>query len=93
MEEHKKSITEYYDVRSAVQYAEKIGMEKGVEIGMEKSRQEIAQRCALKGMPIETIAKLTGLTAEQAENIIKNTHETLTRTASFAGLPCTVAKQ
>ena len=33
MEEHKKSITEYYDVRSAIQYAEQIGMEKGVGSG------------------------------------------------------------
>ena len=33
MEEYKKSINEYYDVRSAIQYAEQIGMEKGVGSG------------------------------------------------------------
>jgi predicted transposase/invertase (TIGR01784 family) len=76
MEEHKKSINEYYDVRSAIQYAEQIGMEKGrmegVGIGMEKSRQEIAQKCALKGMPVEEIAEMTSLTVGQVIRFLQN---------------------
>ncbi|MDR3189046.1 MAG: Rpn family recombination-promoting nuclease/putative transposase, partial [Prevotellaceae bacterium] len=69
MEEYRKSITDYSDVRSAISYAER----RGIERGMERSRQEIAQNCALYGMPMEDIAKLTNLTVEQLKSIIKNT--------------------
>ncbi|MDR0565570.1 MAG: hypothetical protein LBG47_00805 [Prevotellaceae bacterium] len=76
MEEHKKNITEYYDVRSAIQYSEQIGMEKGrmegVGIGMEKKCQEIAQNCAMMGMPVEDIAKVTSLTVGQVMKLLQN---------------------
>jgi predicted transposase/invertase (TIGR01784 family) len=104
MEEYKKSITDYYDVRSAIRYAEKRasekswmeGMEKGIEKGIEKgrvegmekgrvegrvegmekgreeSRQEIAQTCALLGMPVEEIAKITSLSVGQVMKLLQN---------------------
>jgi predicted transposase YdaD len=93
MEEYKRSITDYPDVRSAIRYAEKRAREEGREEGRVEGREEarkearekgrvegreeanrmIAQECALRGIAIEEIAKLTHLSVEQVENIIKNT--------------------
>ena len=46
---------------------EAIGLEKGEAIGMEKA----AINCRLAGLPIETIAAITGLTPEQITEILK----------------------
>ena len=41
------------------------GREEGIEIGLEKKAYEIAQRMIAKGLDVDTIADLTGLTMDQ----------------------------
>ncbi|MCL1938444.1 MAG: Rpn family recombination-promoting nuclease/putative transposase [Candidatus Azobacteroides sp.] len=61
METYRKSILEYHDVRSAVDYAR----EEGIEEGREKEKIFVIQRCLQKNMPIEDIIYLTGFSKEQ----------------------------
>jgi predicted transposase/invertase (TIGR01784 family) len=76
MEEYKKSILEYRDVRDAVEYAREEGFEKGIEKGLiEGSNQksiEIIKKCLEKHMPLEEIADLTGFSKEQIIAIIND---------------------
>ncbi len=65
MESYRKSILEYEDVRSAVDLAK----EEGIEIGIKKNKIEIAQNCLKKGLSVEMIAELTGLSVEQINKI------------------------
>ncbi len=69
MEEYKKSITEYADVQDAMAYAEEKGREKGLTEGIENEKIEIAKNCLKEGLPIETIAKITGLTVGQINKL------------------------
>ena len=41
------------------------GREEGIEIGLEKKAYEIAQRMIAKGLDVDTIADLTGLTKDE----------------------------
>jgi len=61
MESYNKSILEYRDVRSAVEYAR----EEGIEKGREERNIYIIQRCLQKNMSIEEIIELTGFSKEQ----------------------------
>ena len=74
MEEYKKSVLEYQDVRDAVDYAREEGFEEGIEKGREEGREEekvtIIQKCIQMNLPIENIVFLTGFSREQ---IIKYT--------------------
>ncbi|MDR1369230.1 MAG: hypothetical protein LBJ72_03740, partial [Dysgonamonadaceae bacterium] len=77
METYNKSILEYSDVRSAVEYARdegiNIGVEKGIEKGKDIGREEgveqgkilIARKCLEKNMSIDDISDLTGLSKKQ----------------------------
>jgi predicted transposase/invertase (TIGR01784 family) len=77
METYSKSVLEYADVRSAVDFAFDNGIEKGFGQGMEKGikrgveqgiAQEkitIAQNLLNMHIPILDIANATGLTPEQ----------------------------
>jgi len=69
MEEYKKSITEYADVQDAMAYAREKGREKGREEGVETRTVEIARKCLQKGMSVEDISELTGLTSEQIKQL------------------------
>ena len=64
METYRKSILEYADVRSAVDYA----LEEGIEKGMEK----VIQRCLQRNMPVDDIIYLTGYTEEQIAKYTQN---------------------
>ena len=55
------SMTTERDIRNQIRYAEKKGMEKGMEKGVEKVAREMLRH----NVPIETIAKYSGLTEEQ----------------------------
>ncbi|MDR2138066.1 MAG: hypothetical protein LBP50_00715 [Tannerella sp.] len=69
MGEHKTSIFEYDSVREAIAYSEQKGMEKGRKIGMEKASLEIAKQCLQKGLSIELISSITGLSIERIKSI------------------------
>ena len=77
MEEYKKSILEYQDVRDAVDYAREEGFEEGIEKGREEGREEgieegieaekiaIIHKCLQMDLPIENIVFLTEFSEEQ----------------------------
>ena len=81
---YQKSVLEYEDVKRAVEYARetaaKVFFEKGMEQGMEKGREEgreegmqvllhAAKNFLKLGLPIEDIAKATGLSEEQIRTV------------------------
>ncbi len=76
MEEYRKSILEYQDVRDAVDYAReearKEGREEGVGVGKKEEKTEITLKCLQEGLPVETISRITGLTEAQIRNISNN---------------------
>ena len=53
---------------SAINHATRVGMEKGMEKGIIKTAQNLIKM----GMPIEQIAKATGLSEEEIEKIKKS---------------------
>ncbi|MCL1937921.1 MAG: Rpn family recombination-promoting nuclease/putative transposase [Candidatus Azobacteroides sp.] len=65
METYRKSILEYHDVRSAVDYAREEGIEEGREEGREEEKIIVIQRCLQKNMSIDDIIYLTGFSKEQ----------------------------
>jgi predicted transposase/invertase (TIGR01784 family) len=81
METYNKSILEYQDVRDAVDYAKEEyfekGIEKGIERGIERGAKQgrkeaietTARKCLEKGMSIELVVEVTGLSAEQLINL------------------------
>jgi len=66
MEEYKKSILEYRDVRDAVDYAREEGREEG--------KIFIIQRCLQKNMAIEDIIDLTGFSQEKIIQYTEKQH-------------------
>ena len=85
MEEYKKSVLEYDDIQDAIEYAKGVAVEsgrkEGLEEGLQKGKQEgireglnkaqaaIAKKCLQKGMPLDEIADLTGLTKPEIQSI------------------------
>jgi predicted transposase/invertase (TIGR01784 family) len=69
METYDKSILKYRDVRDAVEWAEEKYYARGIETGLKKEREAIAKKCLQKGMSIESISEITGLTFEQLLDI------------------------
>jgi predicted transposase/invertase (TIGR01784 family) len=49
--------------------AERAGLEKGLKEGMEKGVEKVAVACLKKGLPIEDIIELTGLTADEIRRL------------------------
>ena len=46
-----------------------IGVEKGIGIGMERERREMAKGFRDAGIPLELIARQTGLSEEEIQNL------------------------
>lgn len=69
METYRKSILDYDDVRSAVDFAREEGLNDGIEKGIEKGRIEeskaIALNCLKQSMPLEQISQITGLSTKE----------------------------
>ncbi|MCL1934173.1 MAG: Rpn family recombination-promoting nuclease/putative transposase [Candidatus Azobacteroides sp.] len=73
MRTYKKSITDYHEVRSAMDCAREesreegiaVGIEKGIEKGREREKIAVIQKCLLKNMSIDDIIDLTGFSKEQ----------------------------
>lgn len=64
MTTYKKSILEYDDVRSAVDYAREEGVEYGIQKGREEGVINIAVNCLKRGMSVEEVCTITGLSEE-----------------------------
>lgn len=56
-------------IETAKQEGEQIGMEKGEQIGARRNALDTACKLKAKGLPIEMIAEVTGLTAEEVEKL------------------------
>jgi len=75
METYNKNILEYQDIRRIVNYTREEnlkegrekGREEGLKEGLKRNRIETARNCLKEGMPIELIAKITGLSFEQVK--------------------------
>lgn len=73
MRTYQESLKIYRDNYSALEYAEKEGLKKGREEGRKEGKIEgernkaiqIAMQLKLDGMPIERVAKITGLSIEE----------------------------
>ena len=57
------------DIERMIAYAKEEGMEEGMEKGMEKGTALVAKAMLEKGMDVETIASVTGLSAEQIQSL------------------------
>ena len=73
------SMVTEYDKRVIGNYFLKEGMEKGIEIGMEKGKEKGDKNASLRiakamlvkrGMSIEDVCELTGLSAEEVGKLI-----------------------
>ncbi|CDC65860.1 hypothetical conserved protein [Bacteroides sp. CAG:770] len=53
------------DTYNQIEYARETGREEGREEGVKQKSFDIAKRMLEKGIDIETISELTGLTAEE----------------------------
>ena len=65
METYNKSILKYRDVRSAVELAQERYFEKGIEQGIKTTAVKFFE----KGIPIELVCQVTGLSPEQIKQI------------------------
>ena len=78
-----KSMNTERDTYNQIEYAResgreeghKVGKEEGLKVGREEGAKQksfdIAQRMLQKGIDIETISELTGLTAEEVSRLKK----------------------
>ncbi len=64
-------MQEFSDVASAIA----TGAEKNIEKGMEKASKAIVLNMAAKGLAIEAIAELTGLSVSDIADLLQSTHE------------------
>ena len=58
------ALKAYRDTLNQYRGAMQEGMEKGMQEGMEKARRENARSMKADGMPVDLIAKYTGLTTD-----------------------------
>ena len=79
-QEYEKSVLEYEDVKDAMDYHHRLGieegfqkgLEEGMEKGMEKSREALinaARKLVELGVPISEIVQTTGLSEELVGNL------------------------
>ena len=61
------AMTTERDIRNQIRYAEKQGLEQGIEQGKEQNAIETARRMLADKMPVETVAKYSGLSIEQVK--------------------------
>ena len=59
------------DTYNQIEYARETGREEGREEGAKQKSCDIAERMLEKGIDIETISELTGLTAEEVSRLKK----------------------
>ena len=62
---YKKSVLERDDVQNAIEYAKKIAAESGKK----EYQNEIIKKCLQRGMPLDEITGLTGLTKPEIQSI------------------------
>ena len=72
-QEYEKSVLEYEDVKDAMDYHHRLGIEEGFQKGLEEGRAEAllntARKLLVLGVPISDVAKATGLSEEQLQTL------------------------
>ena len=72
-QEYEKSVLEYEDVKDAMDYHHRLGIEEGFQKGLEEGRAEAllntARKLLVLGVPISDVAKATGLSEEQLQSL------------------------
>ena len=69
MERIRLEETYEMDVRTLLNNAKNDGLEAGENIGLEKSKKEIALNLLKLNLPIEQISQATGLSADEIKNL------------------------
>jgi predicted transposase/invertase (TIGR01784 family) len=72
MEAYKKHVTDYWDVKLAMQCSQEEGFEKGIEVGTKEGNKKIftiAEKLQKMGLPLHDIEEATGLSPEQIQGI------------------------
>ena len=75
--QYEKTMMNEMDYRAAMKYREEKGrmegreegLKQGMEEGEKKGKLEIARKMLARGMDVESIAELTGLTPDEIENL------------------------
>ncbi len=63
--EYEASVKNYWDFYSTIDTAHSKGMAEGIAQGMEEANAANARKMRQLGLPIETIAEVTGLSADE----------------------------
>lgn len=66
---YEESLKQYRDLRNVVSSAERRGRAEGRVEGRADEKADIARRLKADGMPAELIAKYTGLSAEEIDQL------------------------
>jgi hypothetical protein len=66
---YEDSLKYYRDLKNSLDTAKEEGRVEGIEIGVEKGKLEIAKKALEKGISIEDVVNLTGLSREQVEKL------------------------
>jgi predicted transposase/invertase (TIGR01784 family) len=65
--EYQESLNTYRDIKNSVDTAREEGIAKGMAKGKTEGKMEVAKNALKEGIPIKTIAKMTGLSEEEIE--------------------------
>ena len=65
-----RSLYAESDYANTIEYAEKVGEERGIEIGTAKRSTEIAAAMLADGVDVDTICKYTDLTSEEVNALM-----------------------
>jgi predicted transposase/invertase (TIGR01784 family) len=69
MEEYQKSLKDYWDEYANITTAKEEGIRIGEEKGRQEEKQEIARQMKQRGLEVELIASITGLSREEVERL------------------------
>ena len=73
MDQHAVMLAGYdKGLKEGIEQGIEQGITRGIEQGIMQERKEIVKNLLKNGVSIEQIAKITGLSKEEIENIIKN---------------------
>jgi predicted transposase/invertase (TIGR01784 family) len=68
-EAYEESLKYYRDIKNVVDTSREEGLKEGMEKGMEKGIEQVAKKMKQEGFTKEAIQKLTGLTAEEIDDL------------------------
>jgi predicted transposase/invertase (TIGR01784 family) len=66
-----RSLYAESDYANTIEYAEKVGEARGIEIGTAKRSTEIAAAMLADGVDVDTICKYTDLTPEEVNALVR----------------------